>query len=73
MALESTAGGVHDTYDLVEALGSTQAGRAHTDDENINVAVLFCIVSNHSLKLELREGDDTYTSTIATTFANVGR
>lgn len=26
------------TYDLVEALGSTQARGAHADDENINVA-----------------------------------
>lgn len=39
---------------MVEALGSTQAGRAHTDDENIDVAIEVKIVSQCFLGSEPR-------------------
>lgn len=32
-------GKVAKTHNVVEALGSTETGRSHTDNENINVAV----------------------------------
>lgn len=39
------------TYDLVEALGGTQARWAHTDDEDIDVAVNFAVVSDQFQRL----------------------
>lgn len=32
-------GKVAKTYNVVEALGSTETGRSHADNENINVAL----------------------------------
>lgn len=39
-----------ETYNVVEALRSTQTRRAHADDENINVAVLIW-VNRHPMQL----------------------
>lgn len=48
-----------ETYNLVEALGSTQTRGAHADNEDIDVAVALTVVSKHTSNIALQTSRDT--------------